>query len=396
MSVRFGIDFRAALTQPCGIGRYARELSRGLLALREDFELVLYASTRFGSLGDQIPRAIREHPRVHLIERRLPARALKALSFLPGFQLRSITGPMALLHHTDLTYLPVRDITEIVTVHDLAYEVSAHFHGRDFRRDVGLRVRGAVDRAAVVIVPSESTRTDLVERYQVDPGRIRVIPHGVDHITRQVEETDDSGDRIPSARVFERPYALHVGTIEPRKNLVRVLAAFERVAARHPGVNLVLAGPDGWMTEEFDTKLRLSPVRHRVLRLGAVSDSALRDLYRGARMMVYPSLYEGFGLPIGEAMALGVPVITSTRSSTGEVGGDAALLVHPEDVDGIADCMDRLFDDDELCRSLGHRGRERAASMTWRDTARATYHVYREVLRGDVGMSLAKVQVRGA
>jgi glycosyltransferase involved in cell wall biosynthesis len=394
MSVRIGIDFRAAMTQPCGIGRYARELTRGLLSLREDFQLVLYASTRYGNLGDQIPRAIREHPRAHLIERRLPAKALKALAFLPGFQLRTITGPMALLHHTDLTYLPVRGITEIVTVHDLAYEVSAAFHGQDFRREVGQRVRNAVERAAMIIVPSDHTRQDLVQRYGVDPERVRVIPHGVDHVTRAVEETDSSDAQLPSAKVFEHPYALHVGTIEPRKNLVRLLLAFEQVARRQPKVQLVLAGPDGWMTEEFDTALERSPARDRVIRLGAVSDAVLRDLYQRARMMVYPSLYEGFGLPIGEAMVLGVPVITSTRSSTQEVGGDAALLVHPEDERGIADCMERLFEDDALCTTLERRGRERARELTWKNTARATYGVYREVLLGQVEVPMVKV--RGA
>jgi glycosyltransferase involved in cell wall biosynthesis len=362
--------------------------------LREDLELVLYAATRFGSAADRIPRAIREHPRVHLIERRLPAKALKALSFLPGFDLGRITGPLALLHHTDLTYLPVRGITEIVTVHDLAYEVSAAFHGEDFRREVGLRVRQAAERARRIIVPSETTSLDLQNEYGVEADRIRVIPHGVDHVLRRIEETDHSDDALPSPRVFERPYVLHVGTIEPRKNLVRLVQAFEKVSSRGAKINLVLAGPDGWMTEEFETVLRGCAYKDRIYRLGAVTDSVLRDLYRRARLVAYPSLYEGFGLPVVEAMAQGIPVITAARSSTEEVAGDAALLVQPEDVDAISEAIEKLVDDDELCSSLGERGRQKTAHLTWRNTARATYEVYRDVLRG--GMELPLVNMRSA
>jgi glycosyltransferase involved in cell wall biosynthesis len=382
MSVRIGIDFRAALAHPCGIARYARELSRGLLALRQDLELMLYASTRFGPMADRIPRAIREHPRVTLVERRLPARALRALSILPGFNLRRITGPMALLHHTDLTFLPASGIPEVVTVHDLAYEVSEGFHGPAFRESAGRRVREAVSRARRIIVPSETTRRDLRERYGVEDERIRVVPHGVDHMLRKPEDTDDSDERIVVGDAARRPYLLFVGTIEPRKNLVRLLQAFALLRQRRCDVDLVLAGPRGWMTEDFDLELRRSPVRPFIHYLGSVPELNLRDLYRRSRAVVYPSLYEGYGLPVVEAMALGVPVITSDRSSTREVAAGGALLVDPEDVSDLAGAMEKVVKDRALAASLGEAGRCRTAALTWKATAQATWEVYREVLMG--------------
>ena len=384
MSIRIGVDFRAALAHPCGIARYARELARGLLDLREDLQLVLYAATRFGSVADRIPRAIREHPRVELIERRLPARALRALSFLPGFSLQKITGKLALLHHTDLTYLPSQGIPEVVTVHDLAYEVSDGFHEDDFRAKVGQRVRAAVHRARAIVVPSQHTYADLVERYGVDPARIRVIPHGVDHVLRRPEEVDESCNNILQPDFFRRRYILHVGTIEPRKNLVRLLQAFDQACGRGVESDLVLAGPRGWMTEEFDATLSRCRHRDRVHQLGAVAESTLRELYRGAEIAAYPSLYEGYGLPIVEAMALGVPVLTSNRSSMVEVAGGAAELVDPEDVDALAYGLEHLLTDEELRQRRGDEGLRRTRDLTWKNTARETWKLYRDLLTGAI------------
>ena len=384
MSVRIGIDFRAAISHPCGIARYTRELTRGLLDLREDLELALYAATRFGHVADRIPRAIREHPRVHLVERRLPAKALRALSFLPGFRLEKITGPMALLHHTDLTYLPSDKIPEIVTVHDLAFEVSPEFHDDEFRRTVGPRVREAVARARRILVPSITTRDDLIERYGVQPGLIRVVPHGVDHVLRRREDTDETVyDVLPPDR-FVRPFILHVGTIEPRKNLPRLVRAFEWLRRRGLEVDLVLAGARGWMTEEFDQTVHHSPYRDAIHLVGAVSEVTLRDLYQQAAVVAYPSLYEGFGLPIVEALALGKAVLTSNRASMVEVAGDAAWMVDPEDEWAIAAGLEKLLEDDELRSRLGEAGRRRTHALTWRNTARATWNVYRELFQDDI------------
>ena len=146
--------------------------------------------------------------------------------------------------------------------------------------------------------------------------------------------------------------------------------------------DLVLAGPVGWLTEEFDAALRRCRYASSVHMLGAVPELNLRELYRQCLGLVYPSLYEGYGLPVAEAMALGRPVVTSDRSATREVAGEAALLVNPEDVDALAGGMERLLEDEELRERLGAEGRARMAARTWRRTAEETFEVYREVLRG--------------
>ena len=384
MGVRIGIDFRAALAHPCGIARYTRELSRGLLELQENLELILYAATRFGSVADRVPRAIREHPRATIIEWRLPARALKALAFLPGFSLKRVTGPLALLHHTDLTYLPCQQVPEIVTVHDLAFEVSQDFHGEDFRSEVGERVRQAVDRASLILVPSATTRADLINRYGAEEQRIRIVPHGVDHMLRRSEDTDSSNNLLLRPSVLETPYLLHVGTIEPRKNLVRLIRAYDQIRRRGAHLNLILAGPRGWMTESFDEALAASPYREDIYEIGPVPELTLRNLVRNAQMMVYPSLYEGYGLPIVEAMAMGTPVVTSNRSSTEEVAGGAACLVEPEDERSIANGIERVHSDASYRQQLSQLGQRRTAGQTWKQAARLTYDAYREVLLGHV------------
>jgi glycosyltransferase involved in cell wall biosynthesis len=172
---------------------------------------------------------------------------------------------------------------------------------------------------------------------------------------------------------IERPYVLFCGTQEPRKNLPRVLEAFRRVA--HPDLELVLAGPPGWKEDLSDGMASLEGL---VRPLGFVPPDDLGALYAGASVVAYPSLGEGFGLPVLEAMAHGVPVVTSAGTATEEVAGDAALLVDPIDTDAIAGAIDRVLNDADLAESLGAAGKVRAASFSWDRSAELVAAVYAE------------------
>jgi glycosyltransferase involved in cell wall biosynthesis len=263
-------------------------------------------------------------------------------------------------------------------VHDLAFrlfpETAPHTDER-WRR----RFRRWLDDAARLLVPSGATGRDLIDLYGVDPERVDVVHHGVD-----ADAFRPAPDRAV-AEVRRRfgiagPYLFFVGGIEPRKNLAGLVRAF---AGLGEGVSLVIAGgPVRWFPKaaaDLESQIAAlpSPIRERVVRTGYVSDADRLALLTGATAFVYPSRYEGFGMPVLEAMACGVPVLTSDVSSLPEVAGDAALLVDPDDTEGLAAAMREVLDDVDLAERLSASGLVRAAEFTWMRTAKQTAQTFR-------------------
>ncbi len=195
------------------------------------------------------------------------------------------------------------------------------------------------------------------------------------------EVSGEDVDRVLRRHQLEAPYFLYVGTLEPRKNLVRLIKAFDMVLRKTPGnVQLVLAGGKGWKYEEILDEIRKLNLHDSVRQLGYVPDEDLPGLIRGARAMVYPSLYEGFGLPPLEAMAVGTPVLTSNTSSLPEVVGEAAVMVDPEDVEAMAVAMERLWTDETWRESLSMKGYQQAQQFNWDRSARETMDLYHRLL----------------
>jgi glycosyltransferase involved in cell wall biosynthesis len=258
----------------------------------------------------------------------------------------------------------------VLTVHDISYEIHPQFFSRSSLLRDRILIRDSARRARVVVTVSETSRRDLIERYGLREDRVVAIPNGVSR--RFLSQPPR-----PTASIGERPVRiLAIGTLQPRKNLLRLLAAVRRVAAERP-VHLRVVGPDGYQASVIrDALAGARDVAVDVV--GFVSDEDLPTEYAAADMLVYPSLYEGFGLPVVEAMAMGLPVVTSTRGALPEVAGDAALIVDPLDEAAIAAAIARLTDDDELRRELVARGRERAKRYSWVDAADKHVAVYRE------------------
>jgi alpha-1,3-rhamnosyl/mannosyltransferase len=237
-------------------------------------------------------------------------------------------------------------------------------------------MRPVLESAAAVLVPSEATAGDLEHRLPGCRQRIHVVAHGCDHL----QHLEASPDSLPEGTAALGSFFLAMGTLEPRKNWERVLRAFESAAASVPDANLVFAGTPGWLHEPFLRGLETSPLRSRIRLLTGVDDRSLAALYSRALALVYPSLWEGFGLPVAEAMSLGCPVVTSDRSALPETAGGAALLVDPESVPEIAAAMIRLHRERSLREDLSLRGRERAGGLTWERAATATLEALRESL----------------
>jgi glycosyltransferase involved in cell wall biosynthesis len=355
---------------PGGVGRYVRALVE---------HLPVVAAADQGTVEFLVAR----HPPERLAGAGLPVAGTRRLAW-PGrpltrgwVTLRRPRLPGALLDGLDLVHAtsaavpPVGATPLLATVHDLAFRHFPDAYPAAGRRYHERSARIVAEEAARVLVPSESTARDLAELYGVDRGRVTIIPLGVEPPARP--------DRAGAARLLHDlgvrgPFLLAVGTLEPRKNLPRLLDAFGEVTDQLPDHWLVVVGPVGW-----GPRLRPTWDSFRVKLAGPVGDATLHALYQAADGLAYPSLYEGFGLPVLEAMAHGVPVLAGDRSSLPEVAGDAALLVDPLDRSAIAAGLLRLVGDQPLRERLAAAGPRRAAGFTWRATAAATWSSYRQL-----------------
>ncbi len=366
--MRIGIDAsRAQVERRTGTERYALEITRALVAAAPEEEFVLYLRQR------PDPGLLPHPPRVRW--RVIPTpRLWTAL----GLTVEMLRRP------PDVLFVPAHSLplaqprATVATIHDLGYLRFPGEHDRAARilRDVANRWSAA--RARRLIAVSAATRDDLVACYDVDPARITVVYHGRGRSFQPIEPA--AARREVAARFgLDGPYFLFVGTLQPRKNVERLLAAFDRFVQRTGRPHaLAMAGAPGWQQRRLGRALGAMRARDRVRLLGYVSDGHLPALMSGATALALPSLYEGFGLPALEAMACGTPVVASSTSSLPEVVGDAGLLVDPLDVDAIADALATLAGDDVLGAELGRRGLARAAEFTWERAARATLAVLRQ------------------
>jgi len=297
-----------------------------------------------------------------------------------GLPLNVWKHPVDLLHAT-FTFAPWCPPRRIVfTVHD----VTATVHPEYFKPLAGARVRWLLERglqrAVRVLVPTELTRTELLEHYPAtDPKRIRVIPYGVtQEFPQPPARAEDVGEW---ARSLADNFILYVGRFHVRKNLEQLLKAFARVVERlETKVQLVLVGRDFWNKSQTMETISSLGLEDKVICPGHVPDSTLEFLYRRATIFAYLSLHEGFGFPPLEAMARGVPVIASNVSVMPEVLGDAALLVDPYDTEVIAQGLIKMLESRELREDLIRKGKKRVGQFTWERTARETLDVYREVI----------------
>lgn len=359
------VAFDAAPLLPprTGIGNVTHELiSR--LAQRSDLALTSYVLGVRGRSGltDAIPSNVRQSTRV------LPARPLRQSwlhTGLPKFE-RLVSESIDLVHGTNFVVPPTRKTPTLVTVHDLVALLHPEVVEPDSLVYPELIAR-AIERGAWVQVASEWVADEVRNAFPIDPARVTTIHNGV---------TPVNGGSAAAGRQavgYER-YILAMGTIEPRKRYPDLIEAFDAVAATDADIRLVIVGKDGWGQTAFDAAMETATHRDRVVRMGWVDDPA--SVLRGAAVLAYPSLYEGFGLPPLEAMTVDVPVVTTAAGAVPEVVGDAALVVPVGDTDALAESMLQALTDTDVRSRLIDAGRERVTGFSWDDAAEDHARLY--------------------
>lgn len=373
--MRIGIDIRSLIFTRAGISSYTCNLIKSLAEIDKENEYILFCNTKsqYNWAGyDNIKEKVLRLPHLGSLTERIWEEI-----FLP----RGIASMEVDIFHGPRFTLPSKKPCKfIVTIHDLAFKKFPQLVTRGGFNYFNAHVESAVKKADGIIAVSYNTREDLVNLFDVDGNRIEVIYEGIDenyHIIEDRKELKEAGDRYGLPEKF----ILFVGTVEPRKNLVRLIEAFNKLKMKklieH---SLVIAGGKGWLYNDvFETVERLK-LEQDVIFTGYIPESDLPLIYNLADLFVYPSLYEGFGLPPLEAMACGVPVITSNVSSLPEVAGDAALLVDPCNVPAIAGLIEQVLGNNGLREKMIEKGFERAGKFSWEDAAKKTMTVYREVV----------------
>jgi glycosyltransferase involved in cell wall biosynthesis len=384
--MRIAIDGIPLAEPKTGIGHYTFELARGLAALapEHDFELVAHVpiEAAFASAFDGVK------PPANLRAVHAPVNSVSRRWWTIGLPLYVQRSGITLFHGTNYKVPLWNRCRTIVTIHDLSLLLYSHTHEEELVRRSRLRLPATARMASKIITDSESVKREICEHLRIRPEKIAVVPLAPRRAFRPVAAA-------PAAAVRRRlgvqeDFILFVGTVEPRKNLLTLVRAFEQLTERTSlRPQLVIAGQKGWLTEELFALIEQSGLGQRILFTGYISDEDLAALYSSCRVCVYPSLYEGFGLPPLEAMSCGAPVITSRIPVIMETVGDAALLVEPTDVRALADCLRALWESEEERRRLSADGIRHAADFTWERTARLTLEVYDEVLQRAAGLPRA-------
>jgi glycosyltransferase involved in cell wall biosynthesis len=275
---------------------------------------------------------------------------------------------------------PLTTTPVVNAVHDLSFEDLDDAFSRRTRWRLQTTVRWSARRAAAVVTLSEFTRSRLLDLYGLEPGRVFVAAGGVANTWRRLP-LEHVQDRVVALQLPAR-FVLAVGNLHPRKNIPRLIRAVDRLRrAGHGDLGLVLAGQRGWRADDVDASVADVRGGSWVRELGFVPDAVLEALYNAATVVAYPSLYEGFGLPVAEALAIGCVVVASNTTSIPEVAGDAAVLVDPTSDDAVVAGLDRALADDSLRADLAIAGPRQAARFTWDACAEATVEAYRRAIQ---------------
>jgi glycosyltransferase involved in cell wall biosynthesis len=369
--MHIGFDVRPSLSRPTGVGTYVLGLVDRLPRQAPEDRFTYFSA----SVKERYP-AREWPPNVRLVDRRIPVRALNLAWNRVGWPpLDRLTREhLDLVHSPNPLLVPARKGKAIVTLHDLFFLKHPEMVEGEVRRDYVELVHEHVRRADGVLCVSEHTAAEARRLLHVPDEKIGVTPHGIEPFFHEAPPRAEVDARLRRL-VLPAGGILYVGSDEKRKNLVTLVMAYLALARRRRDLPaLIMAGPGPSWAQGGS---RVGP---QILSTGWLEREDLRALLSASRLLVLPSLEEGFGLPVVEAMAAGLPVVCSRGSALSEVAGDDALLVEPRDANGLAHAIERLVDDRALADDLRRRGKQRSLQFDWERTAAQTLAFYRKVL----------------
>ena len=375
--MRIGLDGFPLLAPRTGVGHYTFELARALALLgpSDAFELVAP-----GPFPSSVIEDIRLNCPDNLRAVNAEANSIRRRRWWAvGLPLYLRKASLNLFHGTNYEVPLWSKRRSVLTIHDLSILLHADTHRADLARRARRRLPVMARSASMIITATECVRREICEHLHVKADRVAVTPYAPrsGFQAMPAAQTHQTKQRLG----IEDDFILFVGTVEPRKNLLTLVRAFDQIlrqTSRRP--QLVVVGAVGWLMEELFAFIKESSISDRLLLTSYLDDDDLRALYSSCRVFVYPSIYEGFGLPPLEAMACGAPVIASNIATFRETLGSAAQLFEPNDVEALATSIVGILDDEDRRRALSQRGLEQAAKFSWKRTAQLTLEVYREVL----------------
>lgn len=380
--LKIAIDATPIRQKPSGIGMYVFNLISAFYDLREEEEFHLsiayQPSLKKWLRGDfSIPPLLKQNLEINTLP--LPVTISSLLAKFPNLILpyfeRSLGYP-DVLHGTDHFVYPCTKSVKVMTIHDLTF-IKYPNYVNSIVKTYTNRVKQCLKWSDLIITFSENSKADINYLLGVDQSRIFVTQQASRYPGQYLSLELAEQLQTSIAYDFSNPYLLFVSTIEPRKNINSLISAFNYLKSKHKiDHHLIMIGQKGWNYESIFKNIENSPWQEQIHHLGYLSDQQVALFYSQADVFVYPSYYEGFGLPILEAMTLGSPVVTSNSSSLPEVAGDAALLINPDDFMELAEAILRVISDTKLRQKLIQKGKERAKLFSWKKTARQTLKAY--------------------
>jgi glycosyltransferase involved in cell wall biosynthesis len=372
--MRIGIDATALPLQPVGAGIYMINLVRALAAVNERDELVIFTHP-----AGRKQMAVQESKRFRWAV--VPDKSILRRLFWEQIGLPRLVGKMRLdllhsLHYTRPWRLPCRSV---VTFHDMTFFLYPQLHTRSKQAFFPLTIRASARSADAIIAVSESTRADSIRLLGIPGEKIIATPLGVDPAFRPIRDLE-SLDVVRQRYNLPDRFILYVGLVEPRKNLSGLIRAYRSALEGGIAHRLVVVGRFGWSYQQVLDEIEALGLQERVQFTGYIPQADLPIVYNLASLFVYPTLYEGFGLPALEAMACGTPVVTSNVASLPEIIGEAGVLIPPGDQQALSQALQDVLSDPGLQTHLAIKGPQQASQFTWERTARQTLQVYRQVL----------------
>jgi len=364
--VKVGIDIRSTLKRKTGVGYYTLNLINSLADIDTGTSYHLYSYIRLLDFKRRLPKLPGSNFK-HRVDR---------LGFKPSLKMKDVD-----IFHTSSYDIPkFGNVKLVTTIHDIIPLVYPEGYPKEVLRGLEEKVKRVLSESDLIIVDSKSTGKDLKAKFSAPEDKVRVVYPGRDESLKAMEGKDDAKEYIRKNYHIDKPFILFTGTIEKRKNVKGLMEAF--FALKKSGKiphQLVIVGMTGWGAEPALKLLESSPFKDEVEMIGYIERKDMVMFYNSADVFVYPSFYEGFGFPILEAFSSGVPVITSKTTSCGELAGDSALTIDPDDDGALRDAIRRILSDNELKANLVRRGFERVQSFSWKNTAKQFSNIFSEL-----------------